>query len=125
MISSAPELRIAAAAAILLVFCAAGVSAQNPPAEKYAALVGDFEFDFEGQVMLISFWEEDGSLMAAPEGEEAEEILPMEGETLKFDITVAANGQYYEIEFVKDEEGEINTCIMRVMGMEIEGKRIK
>ena len=113
------------AIALLFVFGGAGVFSQEKAAGKYAALCGDYEFDFEGQVMVISFWEEDGRLMAAPEGESSEEINPMEGEELKFDVTVSANGQYYEIEFVKNDQGEIDTCIMRVMGMELEGTRIK
>ena len=114
-----------AAVALLLVLTGPGVFSQEKAAGKYAALCGDYEFEFEGQVMVISFWEEDGRLMAAPEGESAEEINPMEGEELKFDVTVSDNGQYYEIEFVKNDQGEIDTCIMRVMGMEIEGTRIK
>lgn len=113
------------AAALILGICALGIHAGDQTEGKYAALCGDYEFEFEGQVMVVSFHEEDGVLYAAPEGETPEEIVPIEGEDLKFEVTVAANGQYYEIEFVKNEEGKIDTCILRTMGMELEGDRLK
>jgi len=91
---------------------------------RYDALVGDYEFDVQGQIMVISFTEEDGKLMAAPEGQEAVEIEPVEGEDLKFDVTTP-EGQYYELKFVKDDSGKVNTCIITTMGMEMEGTRIK
>jgi hypothetical protein len=91
---------------------------------KYEALVGDFEFDFQGQIMIITFSEEDGKLMAAPEGQEAVEIEPVEGEEMKFDVTTP-EGQYYEIIFAKDDSGEVNLCTIITMGMEIEGVRVK
>lgn len=106
---------------ILVLFISQGlIFAQG---KKYAAVEGDYEFDMEGQIMVISFWEEEGKLWGAPEGETPAEISPMEGETLKFDVDV--DGQYYEVEFVKDESGKVNKCILRTMGMELEGVRIK
>ena len=92
--------------------------------KKYAPLVGDYEFDMQGQVMVVSFWVEDGKLVGAPEGETPEELEPVEGEDLKFEINTA-DGQFMELEFVKDESGKINTCIVLTMGMELEGVRIK
>ncbi len=91
---------------------------------KYDALVGDFEFDFQGQIMIINFVEEDGKLMAAPEGQDAVEIEPVEGDDMKFDVTTP-EGQYYEIVFTKDESGKVNLCTLITMGMEIEGVRVK
>jgi len=91
---------------------------------KYEALVGDYEFDFQGQVMVITFAEEDGKLMAAPQGQEAVEIEPVEGEDMKFDVTTP-EGQYYEVIFAKDDSGKVNLCTLITMGMEIEGVRVK
>ncbi len=90
---------------------------------KYDALVGDYEFDFQGQAMIITFAEEDGKLMAAPQGQESVEIEPVEGEDLKFDVTTP-EGQYYELIFAKDESGKINLCTLITMGTEIEGVRV-
>ena len=85
---------------------------------KYDALVGDYEFDVQGQIMIITFSEEDGKLMAAPEGQDAVEIEPVEGEDMKFDVTTP-EGQYYEIIFAKDESGKVNLCTIITMGMEM------
>jgi hypothetical protein len=92
--------------------------------KKYAEIVGDYEFEFEGQVMVISFWEEDGVLWGAPEGETPESIDPVEGKPLNFEVTVEG-GQFYELEFKKDESGKVTKCIMQVQGMELEGIKLK
>lgn len=97
---------------------------QEDAEKKYAPLVGDYEFDMQGQIMVVSFWVEDGKLVGAPEGETPEELEPVEGEDLKFEVNTA-DGQFMELEFVKDEAGKINTCIVLSMGMELEGIRIK
>ena len=108
----------------LFVFSAGVFALDADKGGKYDALVGDYEFDFQGQVMVITFSEEDGKLMAAPQDQEAVEIEPVEGEDLKFDVTTP-EGQYYEIIFAKDESGKINLCTLITMGMEIEGVRVK
>ena len=74
--------------------------------------------------MVITFAEEDGKLMAAPQGQEAVEIEPVEGDDMKFDVTTP-EGQYYEIVFAKDESGKVNLCTLITMGMEVEGVRVK
>ncbi len=92
--------------------------------KKYAPILGDYEFDQEGQVMLVSFWVENGGLWGGPEGQEAAELTPVEGNELKFEINTA-DGQYMELEFIKDESGEVVKCIVLGMGMEMEGVKIK
>ena len=67
----------------------------------------------------------DGSLFGAPPGETPEEIHPVEGKPLGFDITVSTNGQYYEMQFVRNDQGVIDKCIMTVMGVVVEGYQIK
>lgn len=97
---------------------------QEDAEKKYAPLIGDYEFDMQGQVMIVSFWVEEGKLWGAPEGESPEELEPVEGENLKFEITTA-NGQFMELEFVKDDSGKVAKCIVLTMGMEMEGVKIK
>lgn len=103
------------------------VSALNSTAiaqeKKFAEIVGDYEFDYEGQVMVISFWEEDGVLWAAPEGETPEALDPVEGKPLNFEVTVSG-GQFYELEFKKDESGKITTCVLQTQGIVIEGMKL-
>jgi len=108
----------------LFVFSASMFAFNPAGGGKYDALIGDFEFDAQGQIMIITFAEEDGKLMAAPQGQEAVEIEPVEGEDMKFDVTTP-EGQYYEIIFAKDDSGEVNLCTLITMGMEIEGVRVK
>jgi hypothetical protein len=92
--------------------------------KKYAPILGDYEFDMEGQVMLVSFWVEGGGLWGGPEGQEAAELDPVEGEDLKFEITTA-DGAFMELEFIKDESGKVVKCTVLGMGMEMEGIKIK
>lgn len=113
---------------ILLLFLFSGVSiSQEKKVDKeklYKEIVGEYEFDFEGQVMIIKFWVEDGKLLAGPEGEEPAELEPVEGEELKFQATTP-DGEFFEMEFSRDEKGKITKCKINTMGMEFEGKKIK
>ena len=84
----------------------------------------DYEFDYEGQIMVISFWEEDGVLWAAPEGETPESLDAVEGKPLNFEVTVGG-GQLYELEFQKDESGKVTKCVMLTQGLEIEGVKLE
>jgi len=97
---------------------------QEDAEQKYAHLIGDYEFDMQGQVTVVSFWVEDGKFWGAPEGETPEELVPVEGEDLKFEINTA-DGQLMELEFVKDDSGKVTKCIVAMMGMEMEGVKIK
>lgn len=102
-------------------------AAQDKPVNMkklIAEIVGDYDFSFQGESMIIQFTEKDGKLFAAPVGETPEEIKPVEGKSLFFDITVAANGMYYEMQFVRNDKGVIDKCIMSVMGQTVEGMKI-
>lgn len=92
--------------------------------KAYDEIVGKYEFDIEGQIMVIAFWVENEKLMGGPEGEESVEIEPVEGEELKFTAT-NPGGQFYEIRFVKDDKGKVTKCVIGVQGMEFEGNKIK
>jgi hypothetical protein len=91
--------------------------------KKYAAYIGAYEFELEGQVMVINFWVEEGAFWGAPEGEEKAELTPVEGEAHQFEVDVM--GEYYEITFAADEAGKFNKCIVLSMGQEMQGVKIE
>lgn len=122
----------AVSASLALALLAAlpfSVSAQDKPEDQKKILeeiAGTYDFTFDGQTMSVVFSEEDGKLFGAPVGETPEEIIPVAGKPLCFDITVSTNGVYYELQFVRNDKGVIDKCIMKTMGMELEGiKAIK
>jgi hypothetical protein len=115
-------------AAPVLAQVAAPPAAQDKPVDMkklIAEIVGDYDFSFQGQSLLVQFIEQDGKLFGAPPGETPEEIRPVEGKPLCFDVTVAASGDYYELQFVRNGQGVIDKCIMSVQGMVIEGSKIE
>jgi len=119
------------ATGLLALACLAAVAApaiaQNKPVDMkklVAEIIGDWDFSFQGESMIIQFTDQDGKLFAAPVGETPEEIKPVEGKPLFFDITVSANGQYYEMQFVRNDKGVIDKCVMNAMGMTVEGMKI-
>ena len=89
-----------------------------------AEIVGDYEFSAEGQTLLVQFTNVDGKLFGAPPGETPEELSPVSGKPLCFDITLATNGEYYVLQFVRNDKGVIDKCSMTVQGMTIDGVRI-
>lgn len=120
-------LGLAFLAAPVLAQAAAQPAAQDKPVDMkklLAEIVGDYDFSFQGQSLLVQFTEQDGKLFGAPPGETPEEIHPVEGKPLFFDVTVAASGDYYELQFVRNDKGVIDKCIMSVQGMVVEGLKI-
>ncbi len=123
--------------ALLALACLAGLAvaqaapqaaAKDKPVDMkklIAEIVGDYDFSFQGQSLLVQFIEQDGKLFGAPPGETPEEIHPVEGKPLCFDVTVAASGDYYELQFVRNDQGAIDKCVMSVQGMVIEGYKVK
>ncbi len=90
-----------------------------------AEIVGDYEFSVQGETLTVQFIEQDGKLFGAPPGDTPEEIHPVEGEPLCFDVTLAQNGMYYKLQFVRNDQGVIDKCVMTVMGTVVEGYKIK
>ncbi len=123
--------------ALLALVCLAGfaaaqaapqTAAKDKPVDMkklIAEIVGDYEFSAQGETLLVQFIEQDGRLFGAPPGETPEEIHPVEGKPLCFDITLAQTGQYYELQFVRNDQGVIDKCVMSVMGMVVEGFKLK
>jgi hypothetical protein len=115
---------VACIALMMSVVLCRGLWAQDKPVDTkklYNEIAGNYEFQVEGQIMVINFFEKDGKLYGAPVGETPEEILPVKGSPLKFEVFVSANGQLYQLEFVRNEKNIIDKCLMRVGGMEIVG----
>jgi hypothetical protein len=101
--------------------------AQDKPVDMkkiIADIIGEYEFSIQGESMIVQFTESNGNLFGAPVGETPEEITPIEGKPLCFGVTVAENGQYYELQFVRNEKGVIDKCVMNAMGTSVEGMRI-
>ena len=101
--------------------------AQDKPADMkklLAEIIGEYEFAAGEQILIVQFTEMDGKLFGAPPGEAPEEIHPIEGKPLYFDITLAQSGQYYELQFVRNDKGVIDKCVMNVGGMVIEGMKL-
>jgi len=123
--------------AFLALACLAGLAAaqaapqaaaKDKPVDMkklIAEIVGDYNFEFQGQSLLVQFIDQNGKLFGAPPGETPEEIHPVEGKPLCFDVTVAASGDYYLLEFVRNAEGVIDKCVMTVQGMVVEGYKVK
>lgn len=95
-------------------------------AKLYAEIAGDYEFDLEGQVTIITFLVEDGVLLGTQEGDPdpPTPLDPVEGKELAFEAT-GEDGQFYEISFSRDEDGKITKCLIITGGMEVEGVKIK
>lgn len=128
---SALALAAALALACLVIPLAAQVQAQaggqDKPADMkklLAEIVGDYEFAVQDQTLVVQFTESEGQLYGAPVGQPAELISPVAGKALCFDITLAESSDYYVLQFVRNESGVIDKCLMTVRDMVIEGARI-
>jgi len=125
-----PVLVLACLAALALPLAAqtaAPAAAQDKPVDMKKLIVeiaGDYDFTFGGQTLFVQLIEQDGKLFGAPPGETPEEIHPVEGKPLCFDVTLADSGDYYELQFVRNDKGVIDKCIMSVQGMVVEGAKV-
>ncbi|UCC39208.1 MAG: hypothetical protein JSV96_15605 [Candidatus Aminicenantes bacterium] len=112
----------------LVLFISYGISfaQKKTDTEKlYVEIAGDYEFDVQGQVTIITFFVKDGVLLGRDSEEDEGTVLePVEGKELGFEAT-GEDGQFYEITFSRDENGKITKCLLAVMGMEFEGVKIK
>ena len=95
-------------------------------AKLYAEIAGNYEYEFEGQVIIIIYSVEDGVLYGNTEGnpEPPSLLEPVEGKELEFTAT-GDDGNLYVISFSRDEEGKITKSLLSTQGIEIEGIKIK
>lgn len=121
-------LALACLAGLAAAQAAPQAAAKDKPVDMkklLAEIVGEYNFELQGESLTVQFTEQDGKLFGAPPGETPEEIHPMEGKPLCFDITLAQNGMYYELQFVRNDQGVIDKCVMTVQGMVLEGYKLK
>lgn len=111
--------------ALVLFGLNVSTSAQEK-AKLYEEIAGDYEYDYEGQFIVISYWVEDGVLYATQEGNPdlPSKLDPVEGKELLFETT-GSDGNLYVISFSRDEEGKITKSTLATMDIEIEGVKIK
>ncbi len=125
-----------AATAFLALICLAGIlraqaapqaAAQDKPVDMkklIAEIIGDYSFEIEGQFMIIKFTEANGNLYGAPEGVPVELLSPVEGKPLCFDVTVSDGGEYFVLQFVRNEKGVIDRCSLTSQGRTVGGTKI-
>ena len=112
---------------ILAVFSVPSFAQEKEETEKLLKEVaGDYEFEYEGQIIVFVFSVENGNLMGAPEGESPEVLEAVEGEEMTW-FGFSPDGAEYQFKFKRNEEGEVSTCTCTIpaMGIEIDGVRIK
>lgn len=112
---------------LALFFChAASFAQEKTDTEKlYAEIAGDYEFEYEGQVDVLTFFVRDGVLMGRDsDDDKGTPLEPVEGQELEFEVTTD-EGQFFKLTFSRDENGEITQCLLTTMGMEINGVKIK
>jgi hypothetical protein len=125
-----------AATPLLVLTCLAGIlsaqaapqaAAQDKPVDMkklIAEIIGDYSFEIEGQFTIIKFTEANGNLYGAPEGEPVELLSPVEGKPLCFDVTLSDGGEYFVLQFVRNEKGVIDRCSLTSQGRTVEGTKI-
>ena len=112
---------------LAIFFCyAATVTQEKTDTEKlYTEIAGDYEFECEGQVDVITFFVQDGVLMGRDsDDDKGTPLESVEGQELEVEVTTD-EGQYFKITFSRDEDGKITKCLLATMGMEIRGVKIK
>lgn len=116
---------ISSLALVLFISNAASFAQEKTGTKKlYAEIAGDYEFDVQGQITVITFFVKDGVLMGRDsDDDEGTPLEPVEGKELAFEAT-SAEGQFFEITFSRDESGKITKCLLATMGMEFEGVKI-
>jgi hypothetical protein len=121
---SVPKLSfILTALAVLMLVCAPPLLAgkqEGNAKNKYAVLVGDYEFDLSdlgmGKIML-NVYVEGESLWAWPDSSsEPTELMVVEGKVFTFYIDDADDGRY-DVIFLKDESGKYTKCHVKNEGM--------
>jgi hypothetical protein len=111
--------------ALVLFGLNVSTSAQEK-AKLYEEIAGDYEYEYEGQYIFVSYWVEDGVLYGTTEGnpDPPSQLDPVEGKELVFETT-GSDGNLYVISFSRDEDGKITKSTLGTMDIEIEGVKIK
>ncbi len=98
--------------------------------EKYADIIGDYEFDLtdSGMGMItVSFYVEGDSFWGWPSSSSSPAKLePVEGNEYEFIVDDPDEG-VYEVKFLKDENGQYTKCHTKndTMGIDVIGAKIE
>jgi hypothetical protein len=111
--------------ALILFGLNVSTSAQDK-AKLYEEIAGDYEYEYEGQYIVITYWVEDGVLYGTQENDPGPpaKLDPVEGKELVFETT-GSDGNLYVISFSRDKDGKITKSTLATMDIEIEGVKIK
>lgn len=94
--------------------------------EKYAPILGEYEFVLGGQTEILRFYIEGGDIWADSGDGRPATMQPVEGEVFKFRAEDPING-IFELTFIKDDKGEYTICTLfhSQSGTEATGEKIK
>lgn len=109
---------ITALCSVLFMFAAISFSGQEKQVDPklLSELVGDYEFEIQGQKGVFIFTLEEGNLRGAPAGEPQIGLEPVEGEEMTF-VGTNPDGAEFHFKFMRDEQGNIAKCIVSVPAM--------
>lgn len=112
-----------------LVLLLSGLNVSSLAQDKtklYKEIAGEYEYDLEGQAIIIIYTVEDGVLYGTQEGDPdpPTPLEPVEGQELAFTAT-GNDGNLFEISFSRDEDGKITKSILATQGIEIVGFKVK
>ena len=113
--------------AVGLVGGALAAQEKKPDAQKiFAEITGAFTYVSGDLELTVVYWVKEAKLYVAEQGGESDsiEIIPLDLAKLKFEAT-NSDGNYYEIEFSRDETGKIAKSVLKTRGIEAPGTRIK
>lgn len=79
----------------------------------------DYKGRYDSPLGIITVTLDEGKLFAQPEGNSKEELVAKS--TTKFQVTTVGA----EVEFVRDDQGQIAKMLIRISGQQMEAKRIK
>ena len=116
---------------IVFLICSLSVAAgAQDLEEKYAPILGDYEFDmtdFGWGIVTAKMYVENDALWSWPDNsDEPGEMIPVEGEEFVFTIDAGEQG-LYKLEFMKDDSGEYTKCHVanETLGIDATGEKIK
>lgn len=126
-----PSLCTATGLVLMFLIVAPVLSArvQEDPEKKYAAILGDYEFDMSslGMGMLtLTFYIEGGEMWVATEtSSEPGKLESIQGKEFAFLVEDPDEGTY-QITFLMDDTGKYTRChiVNENMNMDVEGKKI-
>jgi hypothetical protein len=116
-------------ATFLLITCAFSLGQEKTEEElkeKYAPILGEYEFVAGGGSDIIRFYIEDGALWADSGDGRPVTLEPAGDEIFSFTAQDPISGEF-KIIFMKDDQGEYSICHISnaAMGLELEGIKIK